>query len=304
MFGLENSMEIKQIKSFIAVAHALSFSRAARKLHLSQPALSAQIKALESHLGAQVLERNRRTVRLTPAGVALLADAETLVQQISEIELRVARVAAGNAGHLRIGFVASATPAIVPAMVLAFRKQYPGVELELRNLPTVQQVDALRSGNLDAGFIRMPLREEGLSIALVHREPFVAVLPKNHPLGLQRTFRIEQLEGEPFVAYGRRWAPLFYELWTGMCRRAGFTPNVIQETGEMSTALSLVAAGLGVAILPKGITSGHRRFVTVKLLDQMSVSSETGIATLASRRTPLIQHLVRTAREATKDAVR
>jgi DNA-binding transcriptional LysR family regulator len=175
-------LDIKHVKSFLAVAHALNFSRAARQLHLSQPALSTQIKALESHLNAELFERNRRVVRLTPAGAAFVPDAEALLQHIRDAELRVASISSGDIGHLRIGFVASATLELVPAIALAFRKQYPRVTLDLKNLPTVLQVEALRAGTLDAGFVRMPLVEEGIDVVLVHSEPFAIVLPKGHAL--------------------------------------------------------------------------------------------------------------------------
>lgn len=290
-------MDMRQLRSFVAVAHGLSFSRAARHLHLSQPALSAQIKSLEEHLGAKLFERNRRTVRLTPAGSALLADAESLLQQIAEIELRVSRISTGEIGHLRIGFVASATLEIVPAIALAFRRQYPGVDLQLKNLPTVQQVEALRNGTLDAGFVRMPLDENGLAVTLIHREPFALVLAKNHRLARDKTPALEELAQEPFIAYGRRWAPSFYDVWTAICQKAGFVPRVVQETAEMSTALALVAAGLGVAILPEGITRAHRRLVSVKVLEREKIRSEIGIATLATGQTTLLQHLIATAKQ-------
>lgn len=292
-------MDIRQLRSFVAVAHGLSFSRAAQHLHLSQPALSTQIKSLESHLGAKLFERNRRTVRLTLAGSALLADAESLLQQISDTELRVARISTGDAGHLRIGFVASAALEIVPAIVLAFRRQHPGVDLELKNLPTVQQVEALRNGTLDAGFVRMPISEKGLAVTLLHCEPFALVLAKSHRLAREKSPALEELAQEPFIAYGRRWAPTFYDVWTAICERAGFVPRVVQETAEMSTALALVAAGLGVAILPEGITRGHRHLVSVKVLQREKIRSEIGIATLGTRQTTLLQHLIATAKQVT-----
>jgi DNA-binding transcriptional LysR family regulator len=290
-------LDIKQVKSFIAVAKALSFSKAARKLHISQPALSTQIKMLEGHLGAQLLDRNRRTVRLTAAGEALLPDAEALLQQIGAIELRVARISSGDAGHLRIGFVASATRELVPAIAMEFRRQYPGVSLELKNIPTVQQVEALRSGAIDVGIVRMPLAEEGIVLDLVHREPFAIVLSNRHPLARERNLLVKHLAGEPFIAYGRRWAPAFYERWTGICRNAGFTPTVVQETGEMETALVLVGAGLGVAILPEGITRRSRRTLKIKVLNREKTYSEIGIATARDRQTPLVQHLIATAKQ-------
>ena len=290
-------MELKHLRSFVKVAQQLSFSRASRQLHLSQPALSTQIKLLEADLGVRLLDRNRRTVRLTPAGQALLADAANLLQQVADTEQRVAKIASGDIGHLRIGFVASATAEIVPAIVLAFRKKYPGVSLDLKNMPTSQQVEALRSGILDAGFVCMPLQEEGLTVSLVHREPFAIVLAKDHPLARETNLSVRHLAREPFVAYGRNWAPSFYESWTGICRRAGFTPAVVQETGEMETALALVAAGLGVAILPEGMARRHHRVFRIKVLQQEKTYSEIGIATLREGRTQLLDHLILAARQ-------
>jgi LysR family transcriptional regulator, benzoate and cis,cis-muconate-responsive activator of ben and cat genes len=289
------SLEIKHVQSFIAVANLLSFSRAALKLHLSQPALSAQIKALEADLGVLLLERNRRTVKLTPAGELLLHDAELLLQQITGIERRVVRMAAGEIGHLRIGFVASATLELVPAIALAFRKQYPRVSLELKNMPTVQQLEALRAGAIDAGFVRMPLTAQDLSVDLVHREPFAIVLSKSHPLARKKDLSVRDLAQEPFIAYGRKWAPAYYDNWTEICRRAGFTPTVIQETAEMATALALVAAGLGVAILPQGITNRSRRVLKIKVLNREKIHSEIGLAIPHANRTPLLGHLFATA---------
>jgi DNA-binding transcriptional LysR family regulator len=291
-----HSLEIKHLKSFIAVANLLSFSRAALKLHLSQPALSAQIKALEAHLGVLLLERNRRTVKLTPAGQLLLHDAELLLQQIADTERRVARMAAGEIGHLRIGFVASATLELVPAIALAFRKQYPRVSLELKNLPTVQQLEALRAGTIDAGFVRMPLTAQDLSVDLVHREPFALVLSRSHPLARKEDLSVKDVAHEPFIAYGRKWAPDYYDNWTEICRRAGFIPTVIQETAEMATALALVAAGLGVAILPQGITTRNRGVLKIKVLNREKLYSEIGIAIPHANRTPLLRHLLATAK--------
>jgi LysR family transcriptional regulator, benzoate and cis,cis-muconate-responsive activator of ben and cat genes len=290
-------VEIRQLRSFVAVANLLSFSQAAKKLHLSQPALSAQIKALETHLGVVLLLRNRRTVKLTAAGKVFLEDAQPLLQQMAEMELRVARIQSGELGHLRVGFVASATLELVPVITLAFRKRYPGISLELKNMPTVQQVEALRAGSLDAGFVRMPLNAPDLALALVHREPFAMVLSQSHPLARKKDLTVKDLAPQPFIAYGRRWAPDFYDHWTGICLRAGFQPTVVQETAEMATALALVAAGLGVAILPEGMTNRNRRVLRTKSLQREKVYSEIGIATRREAQTPVLRHLMATAKE-------
>jgi DNA-binding transcriptional LysR family regulator len=290
-------MEIRQVRSFIEVARALSFHQAARRLHLSQPALSAQVKALEQHLGVSLLDRNRRGVRLTPAGTTFLPDAESLLATIHAMEQRVASAASGQTGHLRIGFVASATLEIVPAVALAFQKQYPGVTLELRNQPTVQQVEALRSGLLHAGFVRMPLIAPGLAVLPVHREPFVLVLPRRHPLARETRSILPRLAEEPFIAYRRSLAPAFYSVWTGICQHAGFLPRVVQETAEMTTALALVAAGMGVAIVPQGITRGYARVLAIKSLPRGSARSQIGLATPTGSESPLLRHLVATAQQ-------
>ncbi len=241
--------------------------------------------------------RNRRRVTLTPAGSVFQVDADALMQQIAEMELRVRRTFTGEIGNLRIGFVASATPGLVPAVVLGFKKQYPGVSLELKNVPTVQQVEGLRSGTIDAGFVRLPLPEADLSVSLVHREPFAMVLSKIHPLAKKRDWGLEDLVAEPFIVYGERWAPAFYQRWTSICRAAGFTPNVVQETGEMDTAIALVAAGLGVAILPEGVTRRNRRMLAVKVLTRHKIQSEIGVAVLADRHIPLVKRLIAVAKQ-------
>jgi len=290
-------MDLKQLRSFIAVANTLNFGRAARQLHLSQSALSIQIQNLEAHLGVPLLERNRRTVRLTAAGESVLADSEALLQQVADIELRAARIGSGEVGHLRVGFVASATLELIPAIVLAFRKLYPGVSLELKNIPTTQQVEALKSGSLDVGFVRLPLSVEGLSITSVHREPFAMVLAKGNPLATEKALTVRHLAGQPFIAYGRKWAPGFYDHWMQICRKAGFTPNVVQEAAEMETAMVLVAAGLGVALLPEGITRRSRSILKVKPLSGEKVVSEIGVAVRADRTTPLLGRFVDVAKQ-------
>ena len=290
-------MDLKHVRSFLAVAKALNFSRAAKTLHLSQPALSTQIKALETHLGADLLVRNRRTVSLTPIGHLFVTDGEALLQRVMEVELKVRRMSDGDIGHLRIGFVASATLSLIPTVMLAFKKECPLVTLELKNLPTAQQTEALRACSLDIGFVRMPLEESDLTITLVASEPFVIVLPKLHPLCRKTSLPIGDLMSEPFIAYAERWAPAYFQKWTGICRDAGFTPNVVQETAEMDTAIALVAAGLGVAILPEGLARRNRRVVAIRPLPREKRRSEIGVAFVTNRQTELLKRLVTVAQQ-------
>jgi DNA-binding transcriptional LysR family regulator len=295
-------MELKQLRSFVAVAHALSFSRAALELHISQPALSAQIQALEADLEVLLLHRNRRTVSLTTAGEAFLTDAELLLRNASEAATRAQRIAQGNAGHLRIGFVASAALELVPAIITAFRKTYPAVSFDLRNVRTVDQIRELQEGTLDAGFIRLPNQIPGLTLTPVHSEPFVLAMARTHPLARLKPSTLADFREQPFVAYARRWAPEFFDAWTSICTAAGFRPNIVQETAEMDTALALVAAGVGVAIVPQALARRRRRELKVKALPANSAQSQIAIAVRANADNPALNNLIALAKKEGKKA--
>jgi DNA-binding transcriptional LysR family regulator len=285
-------MEIKHLHSFRAVAEALSFINAARKLHISQPALSAQIQALEAELGVQLLERTRRSVRLTKPGEAFLQSAYTILRMTDEAKLNAQRVAAGESGHLKIGFVASAALEIVPSIVLAFRRNHPRVTLELLNIRTTDQIAMLQQRTLDAGFLRLPSSSNGLTITPIHSERFVLVVPKGHRFANSRPFRLNELEHEPFIAYARRYAPGFYDRWIQIFTNAGFSPNIVQETGEMETMLAMVAAGVGIAVAPQGLVRRQVRSVVVRMLPAKSPLSEIGLATRSDRNDALTNRLI------------
>jgi DNA-binding transcriptional LysR family regulator len=288
-------MNLSHLRAFVAVAESLSFSRAAQRLHVSQPALSNQIRLLEEDLDAKLFVRNRRSVALTAVGKDILDDAERLLTGADEIKQRVRRSAKGALGTLRIGFVASATVDIVPKMTIAFRKSYPEVLLDLKNLPTVSQIDALRQRALDVGIVRLPLHEHDIEVLPFFSEPFAIVLSKQHPLRSRGRITMRDLEKEPFVCYSERQAPAFFQHWTGLCRKAGFTPRIVQEVSEMETALALVSAGVGVAILPEGVTRRYGRSLFVVPLKKETIRSEIGLALLKMNPPPLAKSLVESA---------
>ncbi len=289
-------MELKHLTSFVAVASQLSFIRAANQLYISQPALTGQIQKLEEELGVQLFERNRRSVKLTDAGRIFLADAKSILFQTKQATERVQKASRGEIGTLRIGFVSSAALAIVPNIVIEFRKQKPGVTLDLINLRTVSQVKGLLGKTLDIGFVRLPLSNDRLNITVIHRERFSVVLPKGHRYAEAKHLRISQLRDEPFIAYGRRWAPGFFDSVVQMCTREGFSPNIVQETGEMYTAIALVAAGAGLAILPQSVVLAQPNSVAMKTLPKSVGQSEIAIATRAGDESPLLQSFVSIAR--------
>ena len=289
-------MELKHLTSFVAVAERLSFVRAAGQLHISQPALTGQIQKLEEELGVQLFTRNRRTVKLTEAGEVFVEEARATLARARQAADRAQKAARGEVGRLRIGFVSSAALEIVPGIVVEFRRQRPGVTLELINLRTVSQVKGLLGKTVDIGFLRLPLSNDQLSITVIHREEFAVILPKGHRFAKLKTLRIAQLRNEPFIAYGRRWAPGFFDSIVQLCTREGFSPNIIQETGEMYTAIALVAAGAGIAILPQSVALAQSRNVVIKLLPKSTGYSEIALATRAGNNSSLVRSFVSVAR--------
>lgn len=282
-------MEFRHLKSFLAVAEALSFVRASEKLHLSQPALTAQIQNLEEELGLKLFLRNKRSVHLTDAGVVFVEEArETLARAAKAIE-RVQKASRGEVGQLRIGFVSSAALEIVPAIAVAFRKRYPLVELDLMNLRTSTQLEQLSAKTLDIGFVRLPADRKGLEFTRIHKEPFVAILPEQHALNGKKTFSLDDLQEERFVTYGRKWAPGFFDQTISICSAFGFTPNIVQETGEMHTAIALVAAGQGVAILPRSVVLAQGRGIVMKNIST-AIRSEIAIVTRQGEQLPLVSN--------------
>jgi len=288
-------MEIKHLRSFCAVADLLSFIKASRRLNISQPALSAQIQALEADIGVELFQRTRRSVKLTVPGEAFLREAEAILLMTENARLRTQRIAAGEAGHLRIGFVASAALEIVPSIVLAFRRSHPHVTLDLLNIRTTEQIALLEDRKLDAGFLRLPASSRELTITPIHTEPFVLVVPRGHRLAKKKTFALEELEHESFVAYARRFAPGFHDRWVQMFTTVGFSPTIVQETGEMETLLALVGAGVGVAVAPRGLVQRQMRALVIKPLPSNAPQSEIGLAIRSSQDWPLTNNLLQLA---------
>src|ERR1700693_491722 len=245
------SMELRHLRSFLAVAEHLHFRRAAETIHLSQPALSVQIRALEEEIGLQLFVRNRRRTLLTPAGQVFLEEAREMVARSEQALARARRAALGQVGTLRIGFVSTAAALLIPPLVMRFRELYPDVELDLRNVLTADQVLQLSDGRLDAGLLLLPIAaQEQIETTVLHREPFLLLLPASHSLARKRHVRLEQLRSANFVMYARKKAPAFHDRILGILNGAGFSPHVVQEASEMQTLVSLVAAGLGIAVAP------------------------------------------------------
>lgn len=247
-------MELSQLRSFLALAETLHFSRAAERVHLSQPALSLQIRALEAELGVRLFERNRRKTEITEAGVVFRDEVATALAAIEHAAARARQAAAGKIGCLRIGFISTAAALVVPPLVTAFRKSHPEVELEMRQALTAEQIGMLRQGVIDVGFFRMPAQPgPGIRTVEVHREPFRLFLPASHPLTGLAAPGLADLDGRDVVIYARRNAPGFHDLLLRMLKDAGAAPSTLHQANDMSTLMSLVSAGVGAAVAPASV---------------------------------------------------
>jgi len=257
-------MELRHLRYFIAVAEELHFGRAAERLHMAQPPLSHQIQKLEAELEVQLFHRTKRSVQLTDAGLVFLEEAHLTLTQAERAVVSARRANRGEIGRLVIGFVSSAMYDVLPDILRVYRERFPGVNLVLREMPTMQQVHALYNGRINTGFIRPPLNDQALRVETILREPLLAALPEHHFLSSQSQISLEALAKEPFVLFPRHLGPSFYDQIVSLCLKAGFSPNAVQEAVEMQTIVSLVAAGIGVALVPASLRNLQRVGVVYK----------------------------------------
>ena len=278
---------LAEIKAFLALADHLHFGRAADQLNVTQPALSKQIQRLEQKVGGQLVTRGYREVRLTPAGAALLGRARPLWRD-AIATLEAAQMAAqGRLGTLRIGFGIATILDLLPSALLRFRSAYPGVELRVRDMSTPGQLQALMRGDLDVGFVRLPVDDPRIVARPILHERLVAALGPKSPW--RPRAGLASVAAEPFITIARTMSASFYDHVVAVCRAAGFTPNIVQEASELFTVLMLVRAGMGVALVPSASVFRGVPGVRVRPIAPREAAWDIGIAWSAERRDePLI----------------
>src|SRR5690242_18428042 len=242
-------MELRQLRSFVAVAEELHFRRAADRLHLAQPSVSQQIRTLEAELGVQLFDRNRRGASLTPAGVALHAEARELLSRADHAAEIARATGAGERGRLRMSLTRSLTGGIADAIIAAYRGRYPNVDLGLRLGTTMLHVHQLHAGEIDVGFVRPPLEDARLEELLLAREPMVCVLPRGHRLTRRTTVRPEELRDEPLVWWPEAHGPgAWREVRREVCGEPPWPPLARSEPEE-ERIVSAVAEGAGISFI-------------------------------------------------------
>jgi DNA-binding transcriptional LysR family regulator len=242
-------MELRHLRYFMAIGEEQHYGRAARRLRVAQPALSRQIQDLEEELGFKLFDRLPRGVKLSSAGNLFLGDVRRILQEITEASLRAGRVARGSSGTLSVGFTEnSCWRGVVPESFRRFRERQPDAELRLRPSASVEQIEAIRSGRLDAGFVNfMPKSDPELDQLLVAIQHVELAAPKGHPLTRLKKIRLRDLTDVPFVWFPRWPSPAFYDRMMHECYRGGLkSPRIVQEGLNEATILSLVSSGLGV----------------------------------------------------------
>jgi DNA-binding transcriptional LysR family regulator len=285
-------MELRHLRSFVAVAEELHFGRAAERLHIAQSPLSQQIQRLERQVGAMLFERNRRKVELTDAGNAMLTHAREALAQADLAETAARAAAAGRAGTLRIGFLGSAALAILPRIVPPWRASAPDATLELVEGSSGEHIRALHDQRLDVAFVRPPTATAGLIVHPVWQEQVVAVLPASSDLSRRDPLRLSDLADEPFVLFPRNSAPDFHDELTRACGRAGFTPTVAFECTAMPTVVGLVAAGLGVSLVPRSISSIGIAGVVYRELADVRPVARIAMVLSATNDRPVVRHFI------------
>ncbi|MGV9312167.1 LysR substrate-binding domain-containing protein [Streptomyces sp. NPDC003691] len=286
-------MELRTLRYFAAVAETCHFGRAAEKLHMAQPPLSQAIRRLEAELGVELFTRTTRQVALTGAGEVFRTDVERILGAVDEAVTRVGRFASGVEGVLRLGLTGSASYRRLPALAKLLKHAMPHVVTEVHtDMLTPAQETALLERRLDIGVLRPPLRREGLAHRALADEPLLVAVPEDHWLAGAGRVRFGQLRHEDFIVYGAALGSVVGDAVGRACRDAGFLPHRAYEVAETSAALALVAAGLGVAVLPDSVRSAPREGVRYEEIEDAPYVP-LALAWRADDTSPLLRNVLR-----------
>jgi DNA-binding transcriptional LysR family regulator len=261
-------MELRHLRYFCAVADEQSFTLAARRLHVSQSGVSGQVRDLENELGVSLLRRNQRSVSLTPEGAVFLREARDILERADRAMETVVRASQGHYGKLTIGLCGPATAPFLPRLIREFRRQEPGVRLSLKDLDPAQQPEALVNREIDVGFTRgLPTALRGvLRSEVLFREALVAALPRGHVRANAESISLSELAEDNFVLYARENAPELFDSVVGLCKRARFSPRIVDSPRVWQSVLTMIEAGEGISVLPACIQHLNSRDVVFRAL--------------------------------------
>jgi DNA-binding transcriptional LysR family regulator len=282
-------MELRHLRYFLAVAEELHFGRAAARIHIAQPPLSQQIQQLEKEIGVKLFARTKRSVRLTEAGRVFRRDVYSVFELLEKGVLKAKAADRGETGRLSIGFIGSATYEVLPAVLRAFRDRYPEVELDLQEIESTEQNQALLDRRINISFARFPRPNPELVFEAICSERLIVALPIRHPLNSGSEVTLVELAREPFILFPHQ--PSAHASHTlQFFANAGCTPSIVQTVGAMHTALGLVAADIGVTIVPSSMRSMLREGIEFRELAPPAPLLEMVIGYRADDTSSLLDH--------------
>lgn len=293
-------IELRHLHYFVVLAETLHYGRAAEQLHISQPPLSRQIALMEESLGVELFERTRRSVRLTRAGERLYRDACDILKAVEQAKRNALSASRGEDGTIAVGFMMSSAYNVLPALTRTYAAAYPQVDMKLTEWLPNLLVESVRAGRTDVGVMYRPEDCSGLESRTVYREALVAVLPQSHRLVKARAIAAADLAGESFVTFPREIAPVVYDMIGNYCRRAGFAPRIRLEANLQQTIVTLIAEGLGVAMVPCSMRTMQLANVAFKPLCDAPVV-EVALLWSKHNHNPCVQTFVRNAGEVWHD---
>ncbi|MER6808484.1 LysR substrate-binding domain-containing protein [Spirillospora sp. NPDC000708] len=298
-------MDLRHLRYFVAVAEELHFGRAAERLNMAQPPLSQAIRRLETDLGVELLHRSTRRVDLTDAGRGYLARARRILGEVDEAAHEARRIAAGAVGHLTIGCVGSATYSLLPALSRGLSLELSGVDFSFRGEMLVpDQAAALRTGEIDLALLRPPIADLSLTVLPLRRDRLVVAVPADHPLAAQRRVEVADLAGADLIVHSADRRSVMYDVVLGLFRDAAVEPRIRHEVGETSTLVTLVAGGLGVAVVPEPVTALALDGVVFRPLARPAAGVDLAIAHRTDRTEPHLARAVSVVRRIVQETGR
>jgi DNA-binding transcriptional LysR family regulator len=290
-------MELRQLRYFLAVAEELSFSRAAKRTGVSQPPLSRQIANLEAELRVRLFDRSKHSVSLTETGKVFYVEAAKSLAAINRAVQIAQSSAKGRTGSLTFGFGGSAAYTLAPPFLRQFRRNFPGVELHLQSISTAKQLDALRKQVIDVGFVIAPVGDDTIAEEIIARDPLMVALPLGHPLASQRSVSLKSLETYEFVGLPGSPPLNFFTSHTQPPREAGFLPLIVQQAETMEVLLGLVAAGIGISIVPSVARRSRITDVEYLPIEDASAFVDFAIVWRKENQSPVLTEFVALIRE-------